>query len=394
MIKKILFVDDDRILRHLIQKKLDKYKNTFIVLTAEDGLDAVQKLKENTISLVVTDLQMPQMDGFALLAHLSEKYPDIPVIIQTGYSTSKSRKHALERGAAGYIEKPFKIEQLAKKIIATLKKESEGGILQTIPLEMFIQLIEMEQKTCTIRVVEKSSGELGVLFFRNGDLVEARIGAKRGKPAAYKIFSWGQVTLSIQDDCAIKNKRIVGDLQAILFDAMRLKDEAGESEEAFSEELDEGLDEDLDIILDKDIDEALDINLDKDLDEDLDIILDKDLDLDLDIILDEDLDLEDVKIDFHEPQPEAPSIEDIIRHKLESAIGERKCLKDIYQDNFWDDLILQASEIGEFLEAGALKFCYINKGKKNDFILVPGEQTTVVSVDPKCPRDKMLQALK
>lgn len=373
MIKKVLFVDDDRILRHLIQKKLDKHKTTFTVLTAKDGLDAVKELKENSISLVVTDLQMPQMDGFALLAHLSEKYPDIPVIIQTGYGTSKSRKHALERGAAGYIEKPFKIEQLAEKIIATLKKESEGGILQTIPLEMFIQLIEMEQKTCTIRVVEKLSGERGVLFFRNGDLVEARIGAQYGKPAAYKIFSWDQVTLSIQDDCAIKDKRIVGDLQAILFDAMRLKDEADESEEAFSEDLYEELDEELDKSLAEDIAE----DIDKELDKSLDI----------------DLDFEGVKIDFHEPQPEAPSIEDIIRHKLESAIGDRKCLKDIYRDSSWDDLILQASEIGEFLEAGALKFCYINKGKKNDFILVPGEQTTVVSVDPKCPRDKILQAL-
>lgn len=385
MIKKVLFVDDDRILRHLIQKKLDKHKTTFTVLTAKDGLDAVKKLKENSISLVVTDLQMPQMDGFALLAHLSEKYPDIPVIIQTGHGTSKSRKHALERGAAGYIEKPFKIEQLAEKIIATLKKESEGGILQTIPLEMFIQLIEMEQKTCTIRVVEKSSGERGVLFFRNGDLVEARIGAQHGRQAAYKIFSWDQVTLSIQDDCAIKEKRIVGDLQAILFDAMRLKDEADESEEAFSEDLDGDLDEDFN----GDLDENLDVELDRDLNVDLDVELDESLDLDLD----EDFHIEDVKIDFHEPQPEAPSVEDIIRHKLESAIGERKCLKDIYRDSSWDDLILQASEIGEFLEAGALKSCYINKGKKNDFILVPGEQTTVVSVDPKCPRDRMLQAL-
>jgi DNA-binding response OmpR family regulator len=362
MIKKVLFVDDDRILRHLIQKKLDKHKTTFTVLTAKDGLDAVKELKENTVSLVVTDLQMPQMDGFALLAHLSAKYPDIPVIIQTGYGTSKSRKHALERGAAGYIEKPFKIEQLAEKIIATLKKESEGGILQTISMEMFVQLIEMEQKTCTIRVVEKSSNELGVLFFRNGDLIEARVGAQNGKPAAYKIFSWDQVTLSIQDDCALKEKRIVGDLQAILFDAMRLKDEAGESEEAFSEDLDEDLDEDFT----------------GDLAENLN----------------EDLNFEDANIDFHEPQPRTRSIEEIIRRKLESAIGERKCIKDVYQDKSWDDLILQVSEIGKFLKAGTLKSCYINKGEPNDFILVLGEQTTVVSVDPKCPRERMLQVLR
>jgi CheY-like chemotaxis protein len=236
MIKKVLFVDDDRILRRMVQKKFEKYASDFSTLTAEDGLDAVKKLKEDNISLVVTDLQMPQMDGFALLVHLSEKYPDIPVIVQTGYGTPKSKKSVLERGAAGYIEKPFKFDQLAERIIITLDKESEGGILHTIPLEMFIQLIEMEQKTCTIRVVDKTSGERGVLFFREGDLMDARIGDLPGKPAAYEIFSWDQVTLSIEDNCAVKEKRIDEELQAILFDAMRLKDEAGEDEASFTEE--------------------------------------------------------------------------------------------------------------------------------------------------------------
>ena len=514
MLKQILFVDDDRILRHLIQKKLDKYKNTFTVLTAEDGLDAVKKLAEHTISLVVTDLQMPQMDGFALMAHLSEKYADIPVIVQTGHSTPKSKRVVLERGASGYIEKPFKVEQLTEKIIDTLKKESEGGILQTIPLEMFIQLIEMEQKTCTIRVVEKKTGELGVLFFRDGDLMEARIGGRHGKQTAYEIFAWDEVTLSIQDDCAIKDKRIDEDLQAILFDAMRLKDEAGEDEEAFSEELDEALDsdpnedldlgldealdsdpsEDLDLGLDEEldvgleeesvlvlseeldvgleeesvlvlseeldlgIDEKLDVGIEKELDldlieksdsdlsekleeeldldliekldekldekpdleltEELDVELDEELDLELDLGLiekldekpdekpdekldekldqkpGEKLDLEDETTDFHEPQPEQLTLEDSIRNKLENVIGARKCLQDIYQDNSWNDLIIQASEIGKSLEAGTLKSCYINQGEPNDFILVPGKQITVVSVDPKCPRDRILQALK
>ena len=371
MIKKILFAEDDRILRLLVQKKLDKYKNTFIVLTAENGLDAVQKLKENTISLVVTDLQMPQMDGFALLAHLSEKYADIPVIIQTGYSTPKSKKYVLERGVSGYIEKPFKVEQLAKKIIATLKKESEGGMLQTIPLEMFVQLIEMEQKTCTIRVVEKTSGELGVLFFRDGNLMEARIGGRHGKQAAYEIFSWDEVTLAIQDDCAIKAKKIEGDLQAILFDAMRLKDEVGEDQEAFSENLDEDLDfEESEPDFHDPQPETLSL-------ED-----------------DEDLDFEESEPDFHDPQPETLSLEDIVRRKLESVLGERKYLKDIYPDNAWHDLVIQAAEIGKLLEAGTLKSCYINQGEPNDFILVPGEQIVVVTVDPRCPRDRMLRALK
>lgn len=55
-----------------------------------------------------------------------------------------------------------------------VKKETEGGILKNASLEMFIQLIEMESKTCTIRIVNEKTFEKGVLFFKNGELYNAR----------------------------------------------------------------------------------------------------------------------------------------------------------------------------------------------------------------------------
>lgn len=226
MNKNILFVDDDRILRRLVQKKLAAYAEDFTTLLATDGMDAVDKLKEDTVSLVVTDLHMPRMDGFSLLAHLSEHYPDIPVIILTAYGTPDSRRAVLESGAAGFMEKPFGVEELARKIRMALKRQFEGGILQSVPLNTFIQLIEMEQKTCTIRVVNREDDRRGVLFIREGALFDARIQEKHGKNAAYEILSWEKVTLSIQDTCVLKENRINEELQAILFDAMRLKDEA------------------------------------------------------------------------------------------------------------------------------------------------------------------------
>lgn len=338
MTKKVLFVDDDPILRHIIQKKFTRYKHSFTVITAGDGLEAMEKLNENTIALVVTDLQMPKMDGLSLLAHLSEKYPDIQVIVQTGHSTPESKKIALERGVAGYIEKPLNAEDLGQKIISTLKKESEGGTLQSVTLEMFLQLIEMEQKTCTIRVVEKKSGKQGALFFKDGDLLDARFGAHRSKSAAFEIFSWGKVALSIQYDCAIKKKKIDGDLQALLIDAVRLRDEAGENEKLVAE-------------------------------------------------------TQETK-DIEESKPKTLPVEDIVRNKLEKVKGGSKYLRDIYQDNSWSDLVTQASEVGKFFVAGTLKSCYIDRGEATDFILLPGKEITVISIDPKCPRDRFLRALK
>ncbi len=237
MKKNILFVDDDRILRNLIKRKFQAHSEVFTTLIAADGVEALQILKENHVSIIVTDLQMPNMDGHVLLANFFEKYPDIPVIILTAYGTTQSQKRVMTAGATAYIEKPFVVEDLADMILNSLAKEAEGGTLKTISMEMYIQLIEMEQKTCTVRVLNKITEKQGVLFFKAGDLMDARLYHLRGNAAAYEIIGWDSVTISIQDECVITQKKIEGGLQAILFDAMRLKDEATST----PEELEEGL---------------------------------------------------------------------------------------------------------------------------------------------------------
>jgi CheY-like chemotaxis protein len=341
MIKKVLIVDDDQEMLLSLKEGLEKYDETFSVLMAGDGLIALEKIKTNNISVVVSDLKMPEMDGFALLAHIMEQYPDIPVIIMTGYSTPEMQRLAREGGAVGYIEKPFMIEDLARKILATMRKETEGGTLHGVSSGMFLQLIEMEQKTCTIRLVDKSSGKQGVLFFREGELIDARVNSLTGVAAAYQIFSWDEVNLSIQNVCPQKGKKIESDLQAILLEAMRLKDEAAQMEET----------------------QVL---------------------------------MEEKQKPEKAPEPEEPEITNSIQSiqgRLEREFGERWRAVDIYKDGSWDGLIVQMDRIGAFFEAGKLKAGYIDRGKSNDFILLPGKQTTVISVNPKCPRDRILQVL-
>jgi CheY-like chemotaxis protein len=241
MIKNVLFVDDNRILCRFIQKKFDRCKDTFTVITATDGLNALEKLTEKNISLVITNLHMPHMDGFALLTHLSEHYPDIPVIVQTGQDKLKTKTIALESGAISYFKQPFKVEDLGHLILSTLEKEYEGGILKSFSLELFIQLIEMEMKTCTVRATEKTSDKQGILFFREGDLMDARIHNRHGQEVAFEIFCWDDITLSIQDECRLTKKRINGDLQSLLFEAIRFKDEKAANQQKMTEKTDRNL---------------------------------------------------------------------------------------------------------------------------------------------------------
>lgn len=232
MTKNILIVDDEKDMLLSLKEGFDTYGEIFSVLLAEDGEKAVDKLKENVISLVVTDLRMPRMDGFSLLIHIMTHYPDIPVIIMTAYSRPVMERMAMKIGAVEYIEKPFRMDDLAQKIISTLEKESDGGIFTSVSSGMFTQLIEMEQKTCTVRLVNRSSDQRGVLFFREGELLDARVNNVQGEPAALEILTWDDVVLSIQDKCSQKEKKIEADFQDILIEAMRLGNKTGQTQNA------------------------------------------------------------------------------------------------------------------------------------------------------------------
>ncbi len=334
MIKNVLIVDDDKEMLLALKEGFKKYQESFAVLLAEDGLIALEGLKANVISLVVTDLKMPRMDGFELLAHIMEHYPDIPVIMITGYSTPEMERLAREGGAVGYISKPFLIESLARQIMATLRKESEGGTLHSVNSGMFLQLIEMEQKTCTIRLEDKTSGQKGILFFREGELLDARVNHLKGESAAFKIFSWDEVNLSIQNGCALTENKIRKELQPLILEAMRQKDETALEETPMAV-------------------------------------------------------MENV-----EPWKQASSdIIKTIKAKIEKEVGQRCGLEDIYQDSSWDNQVDELSILGDFFNLGKLMLGYVDRGDLNDYILLLREKTTVIAVDPKCPRDKILQVL-
>ncbi len=218
MKKKILIVDDDRVFCSVTKKKLENHSDQFVVLTATDGADGIEKLQRNTISVVVTDLEMPKMDGFGLLAHMTSTYPDIPVIILTAHGSPESVKAVLEGGGSGLINKPVKIDKLARVIIAFLRRESEGGLFKAAPLRTVVQLIHKEKKTCTLRVVRRFNGQKGSLFFKDGELLGARIQNKEGKAAAKYILTWNKVILSIQNSCAYCEKKIRGSLPSLLIE--------------------------------------------------------------------------------------------------------------------------------------------------------------------------------
>ena len=235
MIRKVLFVDDDQILRAAIEQRLERYSEQFQLITAVDGFDAVIKLKHFPVSLVITDLVMPRMDGVSLIDHLRQTYPDLPIIIVSGIGNKQVAGVAHNNDTYGYLSKPFQADDLVRLIEEVLYKEAEGGIMKEVSPPVFIQLMEMDARTCTIRMLDNLSERGGVLHFKHGVLHDARVGEVSGLDAAHQIFSWDRATIFINNECSISENRINSNLGSIIMKAVGMKDETEVRPEDYDE---------------------------------------------------------------------------------------------------------------------------------------------------------------
>lgn len=108
----ILTVDDSPSMRMLLRVAL--VEQGFNVNEAEDGQYALDWLEQNTPDLVITDINMPRMDGFKLIAELRarNRFQDVPILVLTTESSPEKKARAREAGATGWIVKPFDPEKL------------------------------------------------------------------------------------------------------------------------------------------------------------------------------------------------------------------------------------------------------------------------------------------
>ena len=119
---RILVVDDDPKSRNILERLLTL--TDYEVEIVKSGEEAVKRLKRSEFNLVLTDLDMPGMDGLALLGHVKSQYPDVPVIVVTGLVSEESRNEALEAGAVSLLSKPYTRDQLLAIISESLTKKN------------------------------------------------------------------------------------------------------------------------------------------------------------------------------------------------------------------------------------------------------------------------------
>lgn len=121
--KRIMIVDDSSTIRKLLTYILRKKE--YIITEAEDGLDALEKLIETKVDLVIADLNMPNMDGIELVKSLRNNYyhVDTPIIMLTTTRDEYLKKSAIEAGVNLFLNKPIQPNLLLYKVESLLAEE-------------------------------------------------------------------------------------------------------------------------------------------------------------------------------------------------------------------------------------------------------------------------------
>jgi CheY-like chemotaxis protein len=92
------------------------------VHTVHNGYDALECIGKKRVDIVVSDIHMPGMDGFTLMTEIKTRYPDIPIILITGFSVGEAKKIAFEKGADAFMAKPFRLKDL-KRVIESISSQ-------------------------------------------------------------------------------------------------------------------------------------------------------------------------------------------------------------------------------------------------------------------------------
>lgn len=176
----ILVIEDDPLIRETLEYSLKGAG--FDVVTAENGIEGLAKIKEDKPDLVLLDLLMPEIDGFEVSKRIRAFDENIPIIMITALEDQRSKLKGFSAGADDYITKPFSIEELVARIRVnlkrTLRKTAKTSLIEVgdLILDLTKHTVQSKDQDVKLRLKEFQlltvlASEPGVLFTRQ-DLAE------------------------------------------------------------------------------------------------------------------------------------------------------------------------------------------------------------------------------
>jgi len=122
---KILVVDDENIVLESCQAVFELEGFEVILVPSADK--ALEAMRNDDFDLLLIDVKMPKKDGMYLMRRVKKQWPDVPIIVMSGYYTSQTIKEAIKMGAATFIAKPFEPDEIVKTVRQIIEKEKRHG---------------------------------------------------------------------------------------------------------------------------------------------------------------------------------------------------------------------------------------------------------------------------
>lgn len=220
---RVLLVDDDPHLLWGVGRFLTR--SGYTVISCPDGAEAIDVLQNGNFDAMITDIQMPRLNGLALIEWAIQNAPGMKMIAITAFGCASVQQVLLRKGPILYVEKPFDPKVMLELLhTESSTADSFRGNVNDITLFDYIQLVFMTNRQLKL-VISSTDGENGVIFIDNRSACHAECGELQGEEAFYKCLSFkGGTFVSLPfDEPRARTIRSKGDF--LLMDAARLKDE-------------------------------------------------------------------------------------------------------------------------------------------------------------------------
>lgn len=176
---RILIVDDEKVIREGVERALSA--DGFEIFKAEDGTQGIEMLKESPFHIVLTDLMMPGIDGFAVLNWIQENQPHVQVIVITGFATVSKAVTAMKEGAFDFVGKPFTPDYIRVVVNRAIEKIRLLHEAENLRKERAHSLIEIDRSQSRLKTVFSCMVEAVLITDLEGIVVHHN-------PAAIKIL--------------------------------------------------------------------------------------------------------------------------------------------------------------------------------------------------------------
>ncbi len=226
--QKILILDDEQEILEIYKEILARLPSQPDIRTATNGHDAVAMLESEQFSLLLIDLNMPQMDGFQVLSIIHRRFPTLRTAVMTGACDDDLRARAYRIGVDLYMEKPKTGREIiffVDCIESLLEKESKGGFrgVQSKTLLDIIQLECLTKNTCVLKIT-CAVGE-GRVWIQSGEIVDAVLDDRSGKGAMLEMLSWKAGNFEVLPYGLPRPRSIHVDYESLLMESAHVLDQ-------------------------------------------------------------------------------------------------------------------------------------------------------------------------